>query len=106
MASSLEIYLTYGGNLNRRRLPDPDVGVSSNPQSILVFVHPAGASYPGYLPLLKHITCNIQLMALDDSFFRWIPCESISQVTTELRVVVLQARPLRSELSNLIHCQF
>jgi amino acid adenylation domain-containing protein len=41
----------------------------SDPQSILVFIHPAGASYLCYLPLLKHIPENVSVMALDDGFF-------------------------------------
>ena len=55
----------------------------SHPQSILVFVHPAGASYLCYLPLLKYIPSNVSIMALDDRFFDGSltkSFESISQV--------------------------
>jgi pimeloyl-ACP methyl ester carboxylesterase len=60
-----------------------EMRVSSNPQSILVFVHPAGASYLCYLPLLKHIPDNVSIFALDDGFFDGNfskTFESISQV--------------------------
>jgi hypothetical protein len=55
------------------------------PQSILIFVHPAGASYLCYLPLLKYISSNVSIMALDDSFFDGSSTnsfESISQVAS------------------------
>jgi acyl carrier protein len=55
----------------------------ANPRSVLVFVHPAGASYLCYLPLLRHIPDSVSIMALDDGFFDSSftqTFESISQV--------------------------
>jgi pimeloyl-ACP methyl ester carboxylesterase len=73
----------------------------SDPQSTIVFVHPAGASYLCYLPLLKHIPDNVSIMALDDGFFDGNSTqffESISQVAKQclppVHALLLKPRPL------------